>query len=397
MTMALSSSFYSSLFTPTSTVTCARTTPPHTCLPSASYIPHKHSKREFPLPAVASVPYQPINLEYLEAEFSGHGVTFEGVGDSCIAKMELKNGSIVTMMLPSGLITSYKAPMWHGGKMELLHTAVSEGESGDAIIQGGVSLNFNFQTDDDGEEISWSPSSWVLHKIKGNAKESIRVELLNRASDDKIGLKYIVTLEEDALSSKLEISNKKSLPLQMTGCILSHLTVSSPEATYAIGLLRSNYCIMPLFESEFSLSPLESGQDSGFGKLQNLPIIKQLFQNLGTKNQSAGAGENQRSSEEMDEEMEEEVDDYKKLSKKTSLVYTNSPRSFTVIDRGRRNSVTVGRNGFDEMYLFSPGSEVEIYSKYSYICVGQAAILKPILLGPKDVWKGGQYIHNPNL
>lgn len=55
--------------------------------------------------------------------------------------------------------------------------------------------------------------------------------------------------------------------------------------------------------------------------------------------------------------------------------------------------MSVGRNGFDEMYLFSPGSEVEIYSKYSCICVGQAAILKPIILSPE----GGQYIHNPNL
>lgn len=59
--------------------------------------------------------------------------------------------------------------------------------------------------------------------------------------------------------------------------------------------------------------------------------------------------------------------------------------------------MSVGRNGFDEMYLFSPGSEVEIYSKYSCICVGQAAILKPIILSPEDVWRGGQYIHNPNL
>lgn len=59
--------------------------------------------------------------------------------------------------------------------------------------------------------------------------------------------------------------------------------------------------------------------------------------------------------------------------------------------------MVVGRNGFAEMYLFSPGSSVEIYSKYAYICVGQAAVLKPILLSPENVWKGGQRIHNPNL
>ncbi|TKY46198.1 NDH-DEPENDENT CYCLIC ELECTRON FLOW 5 [Spatholobus suberectus] len=389
MTMALSSLLCSTRFIPTSTVTSARNiSSPHTC---ASYIPHKQCKRGFPAPAAASVPYQPINFDYLQEEFSGHGVTFEEVGDNCIAKMELKNGSIVTMMLPSGLITSYKAPMWHGGKVELLHTAVSEGEYGDALIQGGVSLNFNFQADDG--ELSWSPTNWVLHKIGGNAEESIQVELTNRTSDDKIGIKYIVTLEEDALNSELEISNKKSLPLQMTGSILSHLTVSSPEATYAIGLERSNYCSKPLFESEFMLSPQDSGQEDGFGKIWKSLAFQQLFPHWGTNSQNNGSEVRQRNNEEMDEEL----DNYKQLSEKLSLVYTDAPRSFTVIDRGRRNSVSVGRNGFDEMYLFSPGSEVEIYSKYSYICVGQAAILKPITLSPEDVWRGGQYIHNPNL
>ena len=174
--MALSSLFCPRYYIPTSTVTSVRNTPSsHTCLPSAnySYIRHNQCKREFPLPAVASVPYQPINFDYLEKEFSGHGVTFEGVGDSCVAKMELKNGSVATILLPSGLITSYKAPMWHGGKVELLHTAVSEGEHRDAIIQGGVSLNFNFRTDDG--EASWSPTDWDLREIKGNAEESIQV------------------------------------------------------------------------------------------------------------------------------------------------------------------------------------------------------------------------------
>ncbi|KAL5122814.1 Protein NDH-DEPENDENT CYCLIC ELECTRON FLOW 5 [Glycine soja] len=284
--MALSSLFGSSRFIPTPFVTSTRN------IPSSAHTCASNNKREFPLPPVASVPYQPINnFAYLQEEFSGHaGVTFEGVEDNGAEKWKHCDHDDAKWI--DHLI---KAPMWHGGKVELLHTNVSEGEYGDAIIQGGVSLNFNFQTHDDGE-FSWSPTNWLLHKIQGNANEYIQdgegqaplgsvteVELTNRTSDDKIGLKYIVTLEQDALNSELEISNKKSLPVQMTGSILSHLT-------------------------------------------------------------------------------------------------------------GRRNSVSVGRNGFDEMYLFSPGSEVEIYSKYSCICVGQAAILKPIILSPE----GGQYIHNPN-
>jgi len=163
----------SSVFCSTPFIAPARNilSPQHTC---ASFIPHKQCKREFTLPAVASVPYQPINFDYLQEEFSGNGVTFEEAGESCVLKMELRNGSTVTMMLPSGLITSYKALMWHGGKVELLHTAVSEGEDGDPIIQGGVSLNFNFQTDD-AEQLSWSPTNWLLHKIHRKTRESIQV------------------------------------------------------------------------------------------------------------------------------------------------------------------------------------------------------------------------------
>ncbi|KAF7819291.1 protein NDH-DEPENDENT CYCLIC ELECTRON FLOW 5 [Senna tora] len=383
MTMALSSLSCSLHFTPTAS---ARQTT-HTNFPSTVHIPHNPlHKREFPLPLVASVPYQPINVDYLEGEFSGHGVTFEGVGDSCVAKMELENGSTVTLMLPSGLITSYKSPMWHGEKMELLHTTVSEGENGEAIIQGGVSLNFNFQTDDDDDEVLWSPTNWVLHDIKGNSEESIQVELINRTSEDMVELKYIVTLREDVLLSELEASNSRSLPLQMTGSILSHLTVSTPDATYAVGLERSNYCSKPPLASDFFLSPPDLGQEEGLGnKIWNLLSQKQNFPQW------------ESSQIEGEEEDTEETDNYKHLGEQISLIYTNAPRNFTVIDRGRRNSVLIGRNGFDEMYLFSPGSGVEMYSKDAYICVGQAAHLKPILLSPKHVWKGGQRIHNPNL
>lgn len=65
--------------------------------------------------------------------------------------------------------------------------------------------------------------------------------------------------------------------------------------------------------------------------------------------------------------------------------------------QGRRNSVVVGREGFDELYMFSPGSNHDLYGQYAYICVGQAAVLKPIIIGSEEVWRGGQHLHNPNL
>lgn len=157
----------------------------------------------------------------------------------------------------------------------------------------------------------------------------MQVELINKAPENKIGLKYTVTLEKDGLSSELEISNSKSLPLQMTGSILSHLTVSTPEATYAIGLERSSYYSMPPFESEFILSPPNSGLDEGLGK-KWASSLKQLFPRWGTKNQNNEAEGSQRDSEDMNGE---EMDSYKHLRERISLVYTDAPRSFTLIDR----------------------------------------------------------------
>lgn len=124
------------------------------------------------MPAVSSVQHIPANVDYLAREFSGHGITFEGLGESYVVKMSLENGSLVRLMLPSGLITSYKAPMWHGGILELLHTTVTEEDSG-AVIQGGVSLALECESGDSGN--SWSPSSWILQDVKGDAVELIQV------------------------------------------------------------------------------------------------------------------------------------------------------------------------------------------------------------------------------
>lgn len=144
--------------------------PPHLCSP----LQYTSLTRNIQLPGVASISYPPIDTEYLESEFSGHGVTFTRVNDSCVVRMALENGSIANLMLPSGLITSYKAQMWHGGTLELLHTTVSQGQNGSPVIEGGVSLACICDND---HGLSWSPSSWVLHQVKGDPQESIQVPL----------------------------------------------------------------------------------------------------------------------------------------------------------------------------------------------------------------------------
>ncbi|XVF42085.1 hypothetical protein PTKIN_Ptkin01aG0331700 [Pterospermum kingtungense] len=295
----------------------------HPYLPS-TFLQNPIKRREFPAPSVASIPYQPTNVDYLEGEFSGHGVTFEGVGDGYVAKMGLDNGSSATLMLPSGLITSYKAPMWHGGTVELLHTSVSEvDDGGEAVIQGGVSLALNCEGSN---EVSWSPRS-----------------------------------------------------------VISHLTVSSPEATYALGLEGSNFLSIPPFLLNFGIIPpdLDQENDSYISQLWTQMELRRFFSEPERKNREGMEGE--------------EEDDYKQLNEQMGRIYTSAPRFFTVIDRGRRNSVVAGRDGFDEVYMFSPGSSHEIYGEYAYICIGQSAMLKPVILGPGEAWRGCQHLHNPDL
>lgn len=115
-------------------------------------------------------------MDYLESEFTGHGATFDDIGDSYTVKMGLENGSAATLMLPSGLITSYKPMMWHGGVLEVLHTTVSEDEDGDgAVIQGGVSLAFKCESDGG---LTWSPTTWALRNVTGSPEDSIQVCLV---------------------------------------------------------------------------------------------------------------------------------------------------------------------------------------------------------------------------
>ncbi|KAM0045325.1 hypothetical protein Hdeb2414_s0009g00302641 [Helianthus debilis subsp. tardiflorus] len=357
--------------------------------------PHTRNTNNFRPPRVASIPYPPINVDYLQTEFSGHGASFTRLGETCVVRMGLDNGSVATLMLPSGLITSYKAPMWHGGLLELLHTSVSEADDGSgAVVRGGVSLAFKCDGDAKGDangngngRVLWSPSVWNLRSVGGSPDESIQVELISSNSEDKIEFKHIVTLQQDAISSEVVITNSRSSSLKLMGSIIGHLAISTPEAAYAIGLESSNYFVKPPIFSNFSIVPPDFDKsESGW--------FKQLLSVWGLGSQDSLSDNNRQEDEEIEGE---EEDNYKHLTEKMSMIYTSAPRSFTIMDRGKRNSVAVGREGFNELYIFSPGSSHKPYGKYSYLCVGQAALLKPVTIGPSSEWRGVQHLHNPNL
>ncbi|KAK8951973.1 hypothetical protein KSP39_PZI003185 [Platanthera zijinensis] len=204
--------------------------------------------------------------------------------------------------------------------------------------------------------------------------------------------KFLVTLREDMISTELTLTNSTKSVIQLRGGIMSHLTVSTPDATYAIGLQGSNYCSKHA-PSEFRIiPPAHSKKDeksSEFIRLLARNGFDLLFSPWGTKKHD-GHGEDR-------ERDREESSDYAQMNDEFSKIYTSAPVEFTVIDRGRRNSVVIQRSGYEELYMFSPGSDHDWYGKYAFVCVGPCALLKPILLGPGGIWKGAQCLYNPNI
>ncbi|KAJ6827113.1 protein NDH-DEPENDENT CYCLIC ELECTRON FLOW 5 [Iris pallida] len=350
---------------------------------------HRTLRRSSSLSPLASSLALPINVDYLRREFGSDGISFEGIGDSCVVKMRMENGSAASMMLPGGLITSYKPLMWHGGTVEVLHTTVSEGPNGEAVVRGGVSMGLSC-VGEGGSSSSWSSDKWALLNLRGSAEKYIQLELVSIGPKDMVEVKCLVTLQQDLLGSEIVITNPGSSSLELSGSVITHLTVSTPDAAYAVGLQGSSYRRRQPLVSDFSIVPPDFAEEKTLGSW-----ARKGFDGLFPASWDRRDG-NADVDDELAEEGEED-DDCAQMTEKMCRIYTDPPRQLTIMDRGRRNSVVLRRSGFDELYVFSPGSDHEWYGKYAYVCVGPAAMLKPVILGPGGVWTGAQYVYNPNL
>lgn len=160
----------------------------------------------------------------------------------------------------------------------------------------------------------------------------MQVELSSQNTDSNIEVKQIITLTEDVLSSEVIVFNSSDSSLHFTGAVISHLTVSTPEATYAIGLQGSDFFSRPPLLTDFSLIHPSFGK-LGLTKASGPRDFMELF--------SGGDGRNpkydehaKRMTDEKEETLEgEEQDDYKNLAEEMSMIYTSAPREFTVLDR----------------------------------------------------------------
>lgn len=163
--------------------------------------------------------------------------------------------------------------------------------------------------------------------------DKMQVELISSDIEAMVEFKYIVTLQQDLLSSEVMITNLKSSNLHLMGSVVTHLTVSTPDATYAIGLQGSNYFSKPPLMSDFSIIPPDFGQKRLPGSRQpwatTLQGLLLSWDNQVDKDSRGKIGEQDNEGESEGEE----DDNYAHLTDKMSRIYTSTPRRFTVIDR----------------------------------------------------------------
>lgn len=155
----------------------------------------------------------------------------------------------------------------------------------------------------------------------------MQVELISSNRESMVEVKHIVTLREDILSSQFVVTNSKTSSVRLMGSVVNHLAVSTPEATYALGLERSNFFTRPPVLSNFSIIPpppdFSKRKNSGSGSLW------ELLSGWDSRNQKFDDEKR-----EIQEELEgEEDDNNKQLTEEMSRIYTSAPRNFTVIDR----------------------------------------------------------------
>lgn len=150
----------------------------------------------------------------------------------------------------------------------------------------------------------------------------MQVELISSNRESMVEMKHIISLRDDILSSELIVKNSSTSSVRVTGSVVNHLVVSTPDATYALGLERSNFLATPPLLSNFSIIPPPT--DSSTKNNSDSMSLWELFTNFGSsKNEK-------RDSDELEGE---EDDNNKRLTEEMSRIYTNSPRNFTVIDR----------------------------------------------------------------
>lgn len=158
----------------------------------------------------------------------------------------------------------------------------------------------------------------------------MQVELISRNSEGNVEVRHVINLQQNVLISEILVSNASASALRLMGSLISHLTVSTPEATYAVGLEGSDFFRRPPVLANFSIIPPDFGNrnDQVSEKLWGHIALNKLILRQNTDDDLKSTRRN------IEEERKgEEKDNQKHLTDKMSRIYTSAPRNFTVIDR----------------------------------------------------------------
>lgn len=158
----------------------------------------------------------------------------------------------------------------------------------------------------------------------------MQVELISRNSEGNVEVRHVINLQQNVLISEILVSNASASALRLMGSLISHLTVSTPEATYAVGLEGSDFFRRPPVLANFSIIPPDFGKrnDQVSEKLWGHNALNKLILRRNTDDDLKSTRRN------IEEERKgEEKDNHKHLTDKMSRIYTSAPRNFTVIDR----------------------------------------------------------------
>lgn len=119
----------------------------------------------------------------------------------------------------------------------------------------------------------------------------------------------------------------------MSGSVISHLKVSTPDATYAVGLQGSNYRSKQPMMSEFSIVLPDTSRKGTTNSSQSL--AQKALQSLFSREEIVDEKDNEPINEgfQIEESEGEEDDDYAHMTERMSRIYSNVPREFTIIDR----------------------------------------------------------------
>jgi hypothetical protein len=160
----------------------------------------------------------------------------------------------------------------------------------------------------------------------------LQIELASAAPGNAAEARCVVTLHPEALSTELAVTNgaSSSAPMAVSCGVSNHLRVSTPDATYALGLQGSDYRSVEPALSEFSIIPPD------YRAAAQQPAARHRWANRGFDMILSG-GRDRGGAADDDQPDGEEDDDYKHLTDALCRIYSHAPREFSIIDRVRNH------------------------------------------------------------